>query len=270
MIRSILAVLLISLVFSSCNTKTQEPSVEFDKDAPTNLDYYIVNSFPQDTSLFVEGLEFHDSALYTSTGSPDEFPNTRSLVGIMDLKTGKLDVKLELDRSKFFGEGIAILNGKLYQLTYKNQIGFVYDLKTFKKLSQFRYANLEGWGLTTDGKRLIMSDGTDKLTYFNADTQKPEKTLSITDNGVPINNLNELELIKGFLYANIWKTNTIVKIDLSTGRIIGKIDLSKLTIQQKTENHNAQELNGIAYDSASNKIFITGKMWSKVYQIELK
>lgn len=270
MIRSILAVLLSSLAFSSCNTKTQEPSVESNNNAPTNLAYYIVNSFPQDTSLFIEGLVFHDSMLYESTGSPDEFPNTRSLIGIIDLKTGKLDVKLELDRSKFFGEGIAILNDKLYQLTYKNRLGFVYDLKTLKKLSEFKYANLEGWGLTTDGTRLIMSDGTDKLTYLNAETQTPEKTIPVTDNGVPVNDLNELEMIKGYLYANIWKTNTIVKIDLKTGRIVGKIDFGQLTMQQKTENNTAQELNGIAYDSASNKIFITGKMWSKIYQIELK
>jgi glutamine cyclotransferase len=188
----------------------------------------------------------------------------------MDLKTGKLAVKIELDRAKYFGEGIAILNNKLYQLTYKNQLAFIYDLKTFRKLTEFKYSNLEGWGLTTNGKSLIMSDGTDKLTYFNPETNKPEKSLAVTDQGVPVNNLNELELIKGYLYANIWRTNTIVKIDSSSGKVVGKLDLSKLALQQKSENNAVQELNGIAYDSISNRMFITGKMWTKIYQIELK
>jgi glutamine cyclotransferase len=268
--RLIFAVAIFTMTFISCNTKTKEHAAEPADAAPLNLSYYVVNSFPQDPSLFTEGFLFHNSALYESTGSPEEFPNTRSLIGIVDLKTGKLDEKLELDRSKFFGEGIVILNDKLYQLTYKNRLGFVYDLKTFKKISEFKYANLEGWGLTTDGKSLIMSDGTDKLTYLNPETQKLEKTLAITDNGVAVINLNELELITGYLYANIWKTDTIVKIDPSSGNVVGKIDLSQLTLQQKAENATAQELNGIAYDAVSNRIFVTGKMWSKIYQIEFK
>jgi glutamine cyclotransferase len=266
----ILAAILLTTAFSSCNTK---PKVQYDEpknEDTLNLEYYVVNSFPHDSSLFTEGLLFHNSELYESTGSPEEFPNTRSLFGIIDLKTGKLDVKIELDRAKYFGEGIAILKNKLYQLTYKNQLAFIYDLKTFRKLSEFKYSNLEGWGLTTNGQSLIMSDGTDKLTYFNPETSKREKSLAVTDHGVPVTNLNELELIKGYLYANIWKTNTIVKIDSSSGKVVGKIDLSKLVLQQQSEDNAVQELNGIAYDPISNRMFITGKMWSKIYQIELK
>jgi glutamine cyclotransferase len=254
---------------TSCNNKPQEQPPEAVQTSDLNIEYFVVNSFPHDPSLFTEGFLVHNGQIYESTGSPGEFPDTRSLVGILDLKTGNLDVKIELERSKFFGEGIAILNNKLYQLTYKNQLGFVYDLSGFKKLSEFKYSNLEGWGLTTDGKSLIMTDGTDKLTYLNPESQQPEKTLAVSENGQPALNLNELEWIKGFLYANIWTTNTIVKIDPSSGKIIGKLDLSQLVLQQKTENPGAQELNGIAYDAAANKVYITGKMWTKVYQIEL-
>jgi glutamine cyclotransferase len=266
----ILAAVLLIVAFSSCNTKPKVQYDEAEKEDTLNLEYYVVNSFPHDSSLFTEGLLFHNSELYESTGSPEEFPNTRSLFGIIDLKTGKLDVKSELDRAKYFGEGIAILKNKLYQLTYKNQLALIYDLKTFRKLSEFKYSNLEGWGLTANGKSLIMSDGTDKLTFFNPETNKLEKSLAVTEQGVPVTNLNELELIKGYLYANIWKTNTIVKIDSSSGKLVGKIDLSKLVLQQQSEDNAVQELNDIAYDPISNRMFITGKMWSKIYQIELK
>jgi glutamine cyclotransferase len=261
--------LLFSAALLSCKNKAKVEPTESVNTGTQSISFYVVNSFPHDTSLFTEGFLVHNGQLYESTGSPEEFPETRSLVGVLDMNTGKLNVKIELERSRFFGEGIAILKNKLYQLTYKNQVGFVYDLSSFKKLSEFTYSNLQGWSLTTDSISLIMSDGTNKLTYLNPETLKPEKTLPVTEDGQPTINLNELEWIKGYVYANIWQTNTIVKIDPSTGKVVGKLDLSQLVLQQKTETPNAQELNGIAYDAASDKIYITGKMWSKIYQIEL-
>jgi glutamine cyclotransferase len=265
----ILHAIIFSAALSGCNNKPQVQPTKAANTSTLNLSYFVVNSFPHDTSLFTEGFLVHNGQIYESTGSPEEFPDSRSVVGVLDLKTGKYDFKIELDRSRFFGEGITILDNRLFQITYKNQLGFVYDLNSFKKLAEFNYSNLEGWGLTTDGKSLIMSDGTDKLTYLNPETQKAEKTLSVSENAQPSLNLNELEWIKGYIYANIWTTNTIVKIDPSTGKVVGKLDLGQLTLQQKTENPNAQELNGIAYDAVSDKIYITGKMWSKIYQIEL-
>jgi glutamine cyclotransferase len=231
------------------------------------LNFAVINSFPHDTSLFTEGFLVHDGQLLESTGSPKEFASTRSHIGIMDLKTGKLDKKVELDKSKYFGEGIAVIKNKIYQLTYKNKIGFIYSRKTFKQIGKFSYANLEGWGLTTNGKELIMSDGTESLTFLNPDNLQPIRTLRITDNGLPLKDLNELEYIKGFIYANVWMTNYIAKIDPSNGNVVGKLDLSSLNNEAKNKNPNADVLNGIAYDSTSDKIYITGKLWSNIYQI---
>ena len=159
------------------------------------------------------------------------------------------------------------LNDKLYQLTYKNQVGFVYDAKTFREIGIFKYANTEGWGLTTDGMSLIMSDGTDKLTFLDPKSLTPVKVLPITDNNTPLININELEFIKGFVYANIWQTSSIVKIDTSNGKVVGKIDLSSLSHEAKNKNPNASVLNGIAYDSITDKIYVTGKLWANVYEI---
>ena len=233
-----------------------------------NINYSVVNTFPHDTSLFTEGLLIHDGLLLESTGSPREVENSRSLIGTIDLQTWKFNKKIELDKSQFFGEGIVVLDNKLYQLTYKNQVGFIYDAKSFKRLGTFSYNNKEGWGFTTDGSHLIMSDGTDKLTFLNPTTLQPAKTLNITDNRIPLKNLNELEYIKGFIYANIWKTNQIVKINPLTGAIVGKLDLSSIANDAMNKNPNSDVLNGIAYDSLSNKIYITGKFWSQFYQIE--
>lgn len=231
------------------------------------LNYAVTNSYPHDTSLFTEGFLVHNGQIFESTGSPKDLVNTKSLIGIVDLKTGKIDKKIEIDRNMYFGEGIVFFKNKLYQLTYKNGVGFIYDSKTFKQLGKFKYSNLEGWSLTTDGKDLIMSDGTDTLTFLNPYNLQPAKTLRVTDKGLPLKNLNELEFIKGFIYANIWTTNFIAKIDTSNGKVVAKLDLSSLVNEAKNKNPNADVLNGIAYDSTSDKIFVTGKLWSNIYQI---
>lgn len=225
----------------------------------------MTNFFPHDTTLFTEGFLFRDGLLYESTGSPD-FPRTKSMIGTMNLVTGKFDKRIELDK-KYFGEGISFANGKLFQLTYKNQIGFIYDAKSFKKIGEFKYNNLEGWSLTTNGKDLIMSDGTSNLTIIDPGSCKPIRTLSVTQNGLPVDLLNELEYIKGFIYANVWQSNFILKINPGNGKVIGKLDLSSLTLEAKNKNPNADVLNGIAYDSAADKIYVTGKMWPGIYQL---
>lgn len=232
------------------------------------VNYTVTNYFAHDTSLFTEGFLFHNGHIFESTGSPEELPQTRSVIGISDLTTGKFSAKIEIDKSKYFGEGIVFLNNKLYQLTYKNQTGFIYDAKTFKEIGQFKYSNAEGWSLTTDGTNIIMSDGTNSLTYLDPVSLTPVKRLQVTENGYPIDKLNELEFIRGFIYANIWKSDIIVKIDPSSGSVVGKIDLSSLTKEEKRINPNAEVLNGIAYDSTTDKIYVTGKLWAYIYQIQ--
>jgi glutaminyl-peptide cyclotransferase len=260
-----LTVFFAAILLSACSDGST--STESSTSTPS-ISYAVTNYFPHDTTLFTEGLLFHDGQLFESAGSPEELPQTKSVIGISDLKTGKFSPKVEIDKRKYFGEGIVFLNNKLYQLTYKNQVGFIYDAKTFKEIGQFKYANKEGWSLTTDGVNLIMSDGSSKLTYLDPVKLTPTKTLSVKENGQPLDNLNELEFIKGFIYANIWMTDFIVKIDPSNGYVVGKFDLSSLARDEKKINPNADVLNGIAYDSITDKVYITGKLWANIYQIQ--
>lgn len=170
---------------------------------------------------------------------------------------------------KYFGEGIAILNGKIFQLTYKSKKGFIYDAINFNKIDEFTFPSQEGWGLTTDGTNLIMSDGTDIITYLNPTSFKTIKTISVTENGYVKNNLNELEYIKGYIYANIFTKNIIVKIDPNNGKVLGKIDLTSFANEAKYLYPKSMEMNGIAFDSIADKVFITGKLWPKIYMIRI-
>jgi len=232
------------------------------------IDYSLVKSLPHDVSSFTEGFLYHDKQLYESTGSPENLTYTRSVFGPVDSVTGKIKVKGELDRNTYFGEGIIFIKDKLIELTYKNQTAFVYDAKTFKKTGSFKYKNKEGWGLTTDGKYIIMSDGTDKLTYIDPDNYAVVKSLPITEDNTAIENVNELEFIRGYIWANVWMTNDIVKIDTATGNIVGKMNLDYLFDDAKSINPDVDVMNGIAWDSVNDRIFVTGKLWPHIYQIE--
>ncbi len=260
------------LFFSCGNDKKNETieikPVEVEKPAVPILEYSIVATLPHDTLAYTQGLLIHDNKLFESTGSPDNMPELRSVLGIVDMKTGKLDAKVELDKKVYpFGEGIVILNGKIYQITYKEQTGFIYDVKTFKKIGQFNYANKEGWGLTTDGKYIIMSDGTNYLTYFDEE-MKVIKTLAVNENGYAVDALNEMEYIKGFIYANIYTTGYIVKIDPKTGNVVAKINFTPVYYNVRNMNTYAQEMNGIAFDSIADKIYVTGKLWPYIYEVK--
>lgn len=256
-------------ILISCNDDQQAKENSAPKEIVSTpvINYAVTSVIPHNNQLFTEGLLLHNGNLYESTGSPENIPAARSLIGIIDTATGKMVEKIELDRSKYFGEGIAILNNKLYQLTYKTGIGFVYDLPGFRQTDTFTFTSKEGWGLTTDGNLLIMSDGTSTISFINPADFKVVKTLTVTENGTPLEKLNELECIKGYLYANIWTTPYIAKIDLQNGQVTGKLDLSSLTMEAKNKNPDADELNGIAYDAVTDKIFVTGKLWNHIYQV---
>ncbi len=238
-----------------------------DNDVPV-INYSVTATYPHDTTIFTEGLVFYKEKLFESGGAPEELPFTRSVIGYYDSAFRIFTPAVEIDRKQYFGEGITFLHNKLYQLTYTNQKGFVYDAETFRKTGEFSYKNKEGWGLTTDGQYIVMSDGTANLTYLEPQTLQPVKVLEVTKNGLPCDSLNELEFIQGYIYANVWTTNDIVKIDTATGRVVGKMDLTSIVNEVKFRKLNADVLNGIAYNPATGKVYVTGKLWPGIYEID--
>lgn len=232
--------------------------------------YVLVAKYPHDSTCYTQGFLFYKGQLFESTGAPENLPYTRSLIGTVDLKSGKMKIRVEIDRNKYFGEGISILNEKIYQLTYKNQIGFIYDANTYKNKGQFGFLNKEGWGLTNDGKELIMSDGTNALTYLDPEKLTVTKTVLVSENGFAVDYLNELEYVNGFIYANIYTTHIIVKIDPSTGNVVAKLDITALFEDSKTRYPGSAETNGIAYEPGSDKIYVTGKLWPLIYEIKFE
>ena len=273
MIRKVFVALGILFVIS-CNDKpattesvtTTEPAVS---NEPPAISYSVINATPHDTTSYTEGFLIHDGKIFESSGAPEEMPNTRSIVGIVNRATGEINVKAELDRSIYFGEGITILNNKLYMLTWKNQKGFIYNAKTFKKEGEFNFPTKEGWGMTTDGKYLILSDGSSNLTYLDPVTFKTVKIIGVTDNNGPVGNINELEYVNGYILANIYLTQYIIRIDPASGKVIGKADFSSLKKDAEHKYPDSENMNGIAYDSAKKTILITGKLWPNIYEVRL-
>jgi glutaminyl-peptide cyclotransferase len=239
---------------------------------PLAITYTVMNALPHDKESYTEGFLVHDGKLYESSGAPQGVDKTRSVVGIVNPVTGKLEVKTELDKKKYFGEGIAIIGNRLYQITWKNEEGlikkgFIYDLKTFKKIGEFDFPSKEGWGMTTDGKSLIMSDGSSNITYLDPVTFKTNRIVGVTDNNGAVGNINELEYVNGNILANIYETPYIIRIDANTGKVLGKADFSSLVKELTSKDTDAEYMNGIAYDSAKNKLYITGKLWPNIYEV---
>lgn len=234
-----------------------------------NIAYSVMNVHLHDTSFFTEGLEFYKGQLWESSGGDNDASPFPSAVGILDMKTGKVDIKIQLDKSKYFGEGITFFNDKLYLLTWKSGIGFVYDPVTLKKLREFKLPSKEGWGMTHDSTSLIMSDGSSNLYFLHPDSLHTLKIVGVKDNNGPLPNINELEYIEGYIYANQWLTNYIYKIDPETGMVAGRIDLSNLA-KEAIANNEDPNWNGIAYDSETRRIFIAGKKWRSLYEISLQ
>jgi glutamine cyclotransferase len=241
--------------FALFSGKAQTPAAT----TPT-FGYQVVHSYPHDTSAFTEGLFFLDGVLYESTGL-----NNRSSVRKVQLETGKV-LQQQAVSSEYFGEGIVNWGSDLLQLTWKSQIGFVYDRASFSIKRKFSYPG-EGWALTKDSGRIIMSDGTATLRFLNPQTLQQSGQLSVTDHGRPVANLNELEYINGEIWANIWQTDRIARISPFTGNVVSWIDMKGLLTP--AERASTDVLNGIAYDAARNRIFVTGKLWPKLFEIKV-
>lgn len=272
-IKGILALLVLGSLITACGTEhptAPEKKVVVEEEPETpSLSYSVVAVHNHDSSAYTEGLYFDQGKLFESTGAASNVPGTRSTIGIVDRKKGQLQVKVELDKSTYFGEGIQVFENKIYMLTYTNQTCFVFDAKTYNRINQFSYPNKEGWGMTTDGKQLIFSDGTCNLTFVSPDNFSVLKTLPVTEGGYELLNLNELEFVNGFIYANVWLTNRIVKIDASNGKVVATLDLTSLVERARKRYPNQHELNGIAIDPATGHLFVTGKMWAVLYELKL-
>lgn len=260
-----LALIAALVIFTACKDEDQDQDNIAPNPPIPNIQFQVIKEYPHDTASFTQGLVVHNGQLIESTG----MPNT-SWLGPVEASNGTINKKVSLP-GNFFGEGITILNDKIYQLTWQNKKGFIYDAKTFKKTGEFAYVT-EGWGITTDGQHLIVSDGTSNLFYYTPDSVKLVKTISVTDNYGPVPNLNELEYIDGFVYANQWQTPYILKID-KEGKVVGKLDFKRVQdeLQQKYPylDFSNQTLNGIAYDSATKKVYVTGKNWPVMYEVRL-
>lgn len=241
------------------STDTPKPAIE-----PTPVyTYKIVNIFPHDCHAFTQGLQYVDGLFYEGTGLMGG-----SSLRKVDIKSGKPFKTLPID-NQYFGEGITFLNGKIYQLTWQSHIGFVYEANTFRRLKSFTYPT-EGWGITHDGKKLIMSDGSATLYFWDPETLKEIGSIQVTDQGTPIANLNELEYVNGEVYANVWQTDRIARIDPKTGHVTAWIDLTGiLKPEDIPADCEPDVLNGIAYDEKGDRLFVTGKQWPKLYEIKL-
>jgi glutamine cyclotransferase len=223
--------------------------------------YNIVNTYPHDRNAFTQGLVFEDGVLYEGTGQYGE-----STLRRVELETGDILQIYELP-DQYFGEGITIYENKIIQVTWKSNIGFVYDKSSFELLQEFDYPT-EGWGITHDGEHLIMSDGTSTLHFLDPQTFEEISQIEVSDNGDPITRLNELEYVQGEIYANVWQTDRVARIAPGTGRVVGWIDLAGLLTAEDL-SEPVDVLNGIAYDAKADRLFVTGKLWPKLFEIEL-
>ncbi|HAH24402.1 MAG TPA: glutamine cyclotransferase [Prolixibacteraceae bacterium] len=229
---------------------------------PEKYGYELVQSLPHNPAFFTEGLEIHNGFLYESTGQ-----NGQSALYKTNLKTGKVVQTVKL-ADRFFGEGITIFNNRIYQLTYKTKVGFIYNLDNMALVDSFHFASAEGWGMTHDEKYLIMSDGTSSLTYLDPVSCKAVKKLQVYDDRDAVVYINELEYSEGFIYANVWTTNLIIKIDSKTGKVVSKMDMDGILSMVSNPNAQVDVLNGIAIDPVTGKMYITGKLYPTLFEIK--
>jgi glutaminyl-peptide cyclotransferase len=258
---SLIIVILLSLGSLSCNGDPT-PTNRAENAVIPEFGYQIVNVWPHDPSAFTQGLVFLDGKIIESTGQEG-----RSTLRSVELQTGKILKKVDVP-VPYFAEGIALLNNKIYQLTWSHGLGFVYDAQSFEKIGEFNYEG-EGWGLTTDGRSLILSDGSNRIRFLDPDSFRVTRTIAVTDGQTPVKELNELEFVNGEIYANIWHDDRIATINPQTGGVTAWIDLAGL-LQPGDVQDSEAVLNGIAYDQSSDRLFVTGKLWPRLFEIKIK
>jgi glutamine cyclotransferase len=260
-----IALFLLLIAAISCNGANNNTSNVSSVPAPNppvaSYGYQIVNIYPHDSNAFTQGLILVDGKLLESTGQEGS-----SSLRSVELATGKILKKVDVP-SPYFAEGITVLNGKVYQLTWQHEQGFVYDAQTLEKVGHFDYEG-EGWGLTTDGQSLILSDGSSRIKYLDATSFRVTRTISVVDGTKAIDQLNELEFVQGEIYANVWHANRIAVIDPQSGRVKAWIDLTGLMPEGERLDAEAV-LNGIAYDQANGKLYVTGKLWPRLFEIKV-
>jgi len=245
----------------SNGTAVDKPTTTSDQRA-RQVSYEVINSYAHDSTSFTQGLLWQEGGFYESTGQYGQSKLRR-----LEFPSGKVLKEISLT-PELFGEGLALVERRLIQLTWKSHRGFVYDLDTFRLLQEFSY-DTEGWGLTYDGKNLILSDGSSDLFYFDPQTFKPVRKLAVRMNGQPIRDLNELEFIDGEIWANVWQTDIILRIAPSTGKVTSFLDL-KGVLAPSDKTGREDVLNGIAYDADHKRIFITGKLWPRIFEIRIR
>lgn len=226
-----------------------------------HFSFKIVNIYPHDRTAFTQGLVYDDGYLYESTGIYG-----RSKINVIDLTNNRVVKSLDMDE-RYFGEGLTVKDDQLVQLTYRERVGFVYDKQTLKITGEFKYP-VEGWGITYDGSHLIMSNGSSHLFYLDPLSYRRVRSLEVRENSSPVVNINELEYIDGLIFANIWRTNTIAQISPESGQVVGKIDFSELA-KRYEDDKSVDVLNGVAYDKKDRRLFVTGKFWPELFEVEL-
>jgi glutamine cyclotransferase len=253
-------ILILCLSLATLNCQSAGPKAILDNKPPV-YGYEVVHTYPHDRDAFTQGLVFRDGNLLESTGEVGHSSLRR-----VEIETGKVLQRIEVPRP-YFAEGITLLKGKIYQLTWQHQLGFVYDALTFEKSGEFKYTG-EGWGLANDGQSLILSDGSNRIRFLDPDSFQVQRTIVVLDGDTPVREINELEYVKGEIYANIWHVNRIARIDPQSGRVVGWIDFTGLLAPGEVQDEEAV-LNGIAFDEASGRLFVTGKLWPKIFEIRL-
>ena len=229
--------------------------------SPQEQGYRVVKSYPHDREAFTQGFEFRDGFLYEGTGLVG-----RSSLRKVNLDTGQVVQRFDVPQP-FFGEGITVLNQRIFQLTWQSQTGFIYDKSSFRLMGSFNYSG-EGWGMTNDGKQIYMSDGTSQLRVWDPATLKEIRRITVKDGVREVTALNELEFVRGEILANVWQTDRITRISPADGKVLGWIDLSRILSKAERPGPDAV-LNGIAYDAASDRLLVTGKFWPKIFEIQL-
>lgn len=260
--RGLTLAFLVAMIGIGCKSTAKHAVNAGSMPGSPNAGYEIVKEYPHDPQAYTQGLLFAGGNLIESTGRAGQ-----STLRRVELQTGKILERVDIPRP-YFAEGLALLNGKLYQLTWQHGVGFIYDAATFAKLGEFKYSG-EGWGLTTDGRSLILSDGTNVLRFFDPENFKLSRTIDVVDRGRPVLELNELEFVQGEIYANVWHNQRIARIDPQTGQVKHWIDLTGLRELSGVREEEGV-LNGIAYDEGSGRLFVTGKLWPKLFEIRLK